>query len=739
MPNMGMGPAPGMFGNMGSPGMGVARMSGMNMGMNMNFNPNQGAYGGWNSGQNMWNGPQNNNPNAFSNGMVGDFGPNAGFGYNMSQQGNFHQQQYPNGDFQSGYYGRGSFRERGRARGGFRGRGGPNQNFQGNWSTRYQQPYEQQQVHIQQLQAQLGDHSKEKPATPSNGATEEQLKAFHDELAPGGQEEVDEALGAESTKPDLAERAAAGENINREEDERDRKDEAQDGLDIRSSEPVDIDSHVEPVQAIATVSPTQEEPTRNNLDLPSEEDKEDLDVQQSMPPPSAPLGPAAHFSDALRDHGFRSRGPGRFSTRGRGTLHLSNDIHSPSKLAADPPLKAPTEPKGAGIVGAPTGPKAMRSAPPTPTGPRGRGGGFQIVGRAAMINKQNRSGGGDFESRYARSMIDCLRLLMETRRTADYRNEERSRSGSPSYLDSRSGRHHAASNHGTESDVERRHHREHRHRRSKRDDYEDAEMQDDAGHDYSRSSTPEAKRKSSHRHRDKERYSSSSKKASSRRSHRHRDEEPEDSFYEDEPSNRRRKPSKDRDVPTETESRSSTHREHHRSSRSSRHDDKDRDRDRERDRDRDREDRDSRRHRKRSRPDHDQGADKDGDEAPSSHLESRHRSRRRKRDHNHEHAPEPGNGNPTTIHRESSRRASQVTSASTPTEPEKDIHTLERQARNRERLLKEQQRRENAEKGRSNGGSGGGGGGGARRVSYKYEDEAHAMMVERERERDRWR
>lgn len=79
-------------------------------------------------------------------------------------------------------------------------------------------------------------------------------------------------------------------------------------------------------------------------------------------------------------------------------------------------------------------------------------------------------------------------------------------------------------------------------------------------------------------------------------------------------------------------------------------------------------------------------------------------------------------------------------------EPEKDPHTLEREARNRERMLKEQQRREamNAESKSSRrrdnrqeriltGG---------RRLSYKYEDEepdsAHAARVEREREASRW-
>jgi hypothetical protein len=64
---------------------------------------------------------------------------------------------------------------------------------------------------------------------------------------------------------------------------------------------------------------------------------------------------------------------------------------------------------------------------------------------------------------------------------------------------------------------------------------------------------------------------------------------------------------------------------------------------------------------------------------------------------------------------------------------------LEREARNRERMLKEQQRRENA----MNAERGGGGSkrhavASGRRVSYKYEDEAQSAMVEQEREA-RWR
>lgn len=71
-------------------------------------------------------------------------------------------------------------------------------------------------------------------------------------------------------------------------------------------------------------------------------------------------------------------------------------------------------------------------------------------------------------------------------------------------------------------------------------------------------------------------------------------------------------------------------------------------------------------------------------------------------------------------------------------EPEKDPHALEREARNRERMLKEQQRRDatNAEvsKRRDSRHERAFGG---RRVSYKFE--ASPSRIEQEREAVRWR
>ncbi|KAJ6090325.1 hypothetical protein N7486_009140 [Penicillium sp. IBT 16267x] len=127
---------------------------------------------------------------------------------------------------------------------------------------------------------------------------------------------------------------------------------------------------------------------------------------------------------------------------------------------------------------------------------------------------------------------------------------------------------------------------------------------------------------------------------------------------------------------------------------------RDRDRDRRRDRDRDRErdrdhgGRDRERDRKRSRRDRSESAN------ASDHFSSP-RARRVKRetdDRNDRDAP------------------------STAPEPEKDPHTLEREARNRERLQREQQRREQAKSGNRRDSRQERAGAG-RRTNYKYEDE----------------
>lgn len=142
---------------------------------------------------------------------------------------------------------------------------------------------------------------------------------------------------------------------------------------------------------------------------------------------------------------------------------------------------------------------------------------------------------------------------------------------------------------------------------------------------------------------------------------------------------------------------------------------------------RDREEEDRYRERKRS---------KRARSAVAENQESSRRTRHAKRDEM----------DMKSVHDTSSRNGEKAKSAST--KPEMDHHTIEREARNRERLVKELQRREAMEGKGSNSQrreskADGRGGASSRRMSYKYEDEesneARASRVESEREAGRWR
>ncbi|KAI9799053.1 MAG: hypothetical protein M1833_004247 [Piccolia ochrophora] len=181
MPGMNMDPmtmAQGMYGGFNGQSMDMTGMNGMNMGLGMGFDSGQGGYGGWN-GQSLWNGGQDNfNPNA--NGGMGDFGAHAGYhpsagGHSLQSHGNYsqmQQQQYQNHNYQDnfqgqGYYSRG--RGRGRGFGQNRHQAGYGQGFQGN-----NQAFNQQLPHhMQQNQQDFSrPHSQQRPINVGgNGAT----------------------------------------------------------------------------------------------------------------------------------------------------------------------------------------------------------------------------------------------------------------------------------------------------------------------------------------------------------------------------------------------------------------------------------------------------------------------------------------------------------------------------------------------------------------------------------------
>lgn len=388
--------AQGMY---GGSGMG---MNGMNMGMN--FNAGQGVYGGWNGQNTMWNGAQDKfNPNAFSNGMGGDFGPTSGYGgYNMPQHhGNFsqmHQQQYQNNDFQNGFYGQGYGRGRGRGGRGFgrgnRGRGGYGHNMQGNQAnyepSQHQLPsHYQQRENVQNQQFPSGGDSTAE--YDSNAVDPEQIKKFNNELYPRGEEDREDIR---DTIEDIPARRGSPSYAPQTPDE--IPEAAPPQGQVKEGEKQDLvseHSDFAPMKSVLEESPALQQEGGPEVPPASVIQSTTNSNPPAMAPPTAPLGPAAQFhaGDPYRDLSSRGRGSNRYRG-GRGPVFLTNGnvFTSPTQTSAPEFLPiVPTEPKGQGVMGAPTGPKAMRERLANSSSSiRGRG--FQIVGRASMSSQGRR-------------------------------------------------------------------------------------------------------------------------------------------------------------------------------------------------------------------------------------------------------------------------------------------------------------------------------------------------------------
>ena len=394
-----------MYGGFGGPGMGV---NGMNMGIG--FNAGQGAFGGFNGQLDTWTAGQDNyNANAYgANGMGGNFGAHAGHGgYNMSShQGNFnqmHHQQYPNNDFQHGYNNRG-YQNRGRGRRGYynagRGQGGYGAMNQGN-----QHDHTNYEPFHHQLPAQT---SQQGLTEQVNGENQPQKNTQGDENSADAK--VDQAKGATATEQ------ADEERMNKELNPGDENDdlaadvvppseEVNAKQEPKEQEPEPATEHtdltVEPTkEADINKEPFEDKPCPIETFISSDDarmGKPRLQDPQlmSMPPPvgpGIPQGPASRYSqESSQDQGGWGRGGGRGFYRGRGEYrgrgagyvpHVNGIHSSPASSSPTTNISAvsPIEPKGLGVEGAPTGPKALREGH-SKIGLRG-GRGFSIVGRA---------------------------------------------------------------------------------------------------------------------------------------------------------------------------------------------------------------------------------------------------------------------------------------------------------------------------------------------------------------------
>jgi hypothetical protein len=332
--------------------------------------------------------------------------------------------------------------------------------------------------------------------------------------------------------------------------------------------------------------------------------------------------------------GFRGRGRGGFRGRGGWQYNEGREFSQPQTIV---------EPKGVGVEGAPTGPKALREGKPN-TGWSGIArGGIALRGRGGFANAvpaapASSSGHGDHrEEKSACSALVKVLTKLTAIRTANARarspsrTPSRSRSQSRSRSRSRRRSHRRRSVTPSESEHERKRERR-RHRSSrKREDADEARVEEHKdrderkSHDRSRDDSEDDKYRSSRRDNDRRRSHRDTSK--DRRRHRHR--------------SRSASPAKNGDVDhdirtsgsvngNEVDSDRKRYRDKYRDR--SRDRDREKDRQREKGRDKDRErDRDKDRDKKRSRRERSRSPESDHE-----HRSSRRSRREKERDKDRE-------------------------------------------------------------------------------------------------------
>ncbi|KAL9592908.1 MAG: hypothetical protein Q9179_006256 [Wetmoreana sp. 5 TL-2023] len=702
IPGMGMDQmqamSQGMYGGFGGPGMG---MNGMNAGMG--FPAGQGWNGGFNGQPGAWmSGQDKFNQNAYggqASGMSGDFGGNAGYaGYNMpSHQGNFNQMnhhQFPNHDFQNGYHGQG-FSNRGRGRGrGYsyapRGRGGYNQVMPGNHTNNepfhHQIPPQLAPQDNSYSQAPHQSHEAEKQTdfeTPEVGkritaATDEQIAR---ELAPGDADESAEAPATKNSEAAPVHPDQDGETSKHRADDVEPSTISKE-LETQHEQKAENKQQNEqpvPIEAFVSDEQNQAEPSHPSSAVV---------VNTMMPPPTSAVPQPSQFAplvESPQEYSARGRGSDRRLSRG------SYDFRGAGRGRGGPAYLSNGNTNHVLPVSQPPQP-----APAAPIEPKGLG----VVG-APKGPKAMREGLPNTGIRGGRGFSIVGRASAAVHGRANGQARSRSRSSTRSRSPSRHRSHHHRSHRhrsrsaSVDSDREERRRERHRRRPRKYDD-EDEEMQDYTGSSSRRSSHR------SRRERDEGRDDDEGRK-SHHRSHRSRRDRSKDGE-----SRSIRKRSR---TPTEIIENAP----HSSSTSSSR---KRRERE---------EDDESRRDRKRSK--RDEYSDAAVDDHRSDIPSSKHRNRHSESERHSTTTSKPPSA-PKNHYQLPAQKAAEI-----------DPHELERQARNKERMQKELQRREAMEgKGPSRKESGhkSNGGGLGRRVSYKYEDELEGHDIEREREAGRW-
>ncbi|KAL4941288.1 hypothetical protein BDV06DRAFT_5432 [Aspergillus oleicola] len=418
--------------------------------------------------------------------------------------------------------------------------------------------------------------------------------------------------------------------------------------------------------------------------------------------------------DFGRDSGYMRGG---IHGHGRGASFSGQQFMQPNGM----------QPRGPVVEGAPAAPRAMRQGLPNTSVFRQRS--FQ-PGRGSRPSARGTEAS---ETPQSESIQEDQNLQSASRSISRARSKSRSRSRSPPPQSrSNSRRRYRQRSRSLEKDGEDYDRERDRYKSSRRDEKDRLPAEDEARtrspslESHRSSRRDEGRSRHSRRSRRSRRHRSSRSASASRRGDREDDrlasiaEERSDSKARSrntEPRSSRREETRDRDRERDRDSRRRD-RDRNRNRDRDRHREKERERDRDRDRPRDRE-----RDRKRSRRDRSESA-----------VDDDHYSRRTKR----------GREDDVRSSRDRTRDTrGKALPSSKPSEPEKDPHTLEREARNHERMLKEQQRREamHTDSGKPSRRRDSRQERGGRRLNYKYDDEsdaARADRVEREREANRW-
>ena len=347
-PNMmGMGMMPmmsQMFGGLDGSNMG---MNGMGMGFN---------------GQNQFGGPWMNGQDSFNNNSFGNgnFGAQGGFN-TSSHQNNYNQmndQAYANNDFQRGYGRQGFQNRRGRRgyyNGGY-GRNHHNQAHQGNYQAYANPELPTQRASQKQTPQATSIHANEGFAETqiTTEMVKEDEEALLNSFAPGGEHDFDEELGRKANdngsknEPENADTSTSSESketvpteVTLDEDKEFRSAEETQAADLPSAV-TDEAVETQGTTVVAEGNEKDDAEPESTDPQPIQTFISDEPRPSNMPPPgpSIPTGPAA-----LQGRSFS-----------RGGMTPSSSSHT----AGTPPV----EPKGLGVVGAPTGPRALREGKP---------------------------------------------------------------------------------------------------------------------------------------------------------------------------------------------------------------------------------------------------------------------------------------------------------------------------------------------------------------------------------------